>query len=457
MDIPGKKAKLDRERLKKISQGAANAFRSGSQKIKDYYHNGTAALITNPKYFALACVIELIILWFILYYWSPFNISTKYPSLVIAVMLMVGFMEVMMYIFVDDKDYFRKRGIEIDVGFGDFASKIFFTIVTVLGTLLAMYCIVYLLVHFPNGATIFNILMYSLYGVVGLSILYFFLKPYIDASKKQGTRSILSLIGSFIMYIPCALIDLVEWAKEQYNITTKTVWILLGIEALLIALGFIVPMIITWMLNRNGKHLLRSPIYLDKKTTIGKYSDLYPESEKKDDSSSFEIANVIEVTNQSPSNTDGKYHYVYSISAWFWLNPQPPNTRPAFTKYTNILEYGDKPVVDFNSLENSFRVRCQLEEDNYATIFETNEIDYQTWNNIVINYDGGNMDVFLNGELVGSRPNIAPYMSFENITVGEDRGLEGGIANVVYYDKILQSNEIKLGYKALKNLPSPVL
>ena len=67
------------------------------------------------------------------------------------------------------------------------------------------------------------------------------------------------------------------------------------------------------------------------------------------------------------------------------------------------------------------------------------------------------MDVFLNGELVGSRPNISPYMSYENIVVGEDKGLEGGIANVIYYDKILQKSEILMGYKSLKNLPSPVL
>ena len=139
------------------------------------------------------------------------------------------------------------------------------------------------------------------------------------------------------------------------------------------------------------------------------------------------------------------------------MNPQPPNTRASYTKYTNILEYGDKPVVEYNGLENSLRVRCQIVDDKYVTIFETDEIDFQTWNNIVINYDGANMDVFLNGELVGSRPGIAPYMTYENLVVGEEKGLEGGIANVIYYDKILQKSQISMAYKSLKNLPSPVL
>ena len=67
------------------------------------------------------------------------------------------------------------------------------------------------------------------------------------------------------------------------------------------------------------------------------------------------------------------------------------------------------------------------------------------------------MDVFLNSELVGSKPNIAPFMSYENIVVGEKNGIEGGIANVVYYNKILGSEQIKLTYKTLKNKPTPLL
>ena len=43
----------------------------------------------------------------------------------------------------------------------------------------------------------------------------------------------------------------------------------------------------------------------------------------------------------------------------------------------------------------------------------------------MINYDGANMDIFLNGELVGSEPGIVPYMSYENVIVGADKGLEG--------------------------------
>ena len=38
------------------------------------------------------------------------------------------------------------------------------------------------------------------------------------------------------------------------------------------------------------------------------------------------------------------------------------------------------------------------------------------------------MDVFLNGELVASRPDIAPFMSFENMEIGEADGIAGAVA-----------------------------
>ena len=67
------------------------------------------------------------------------------------------------------------------------------------------------------------------------------------------------------------------------------------------------------------------------------------------------------------------------------------------------------------------------------------------------------MDVFLNGVLVGSKPNIAPYMDYEDVIVGQDKGLEGGICNVVYYDRILASSEIAIEYKLLQGSTIPLV
>jgi len=90
-------------------------------------------------------------------------------------------------------------------------------------------------------------------------------------------------------------------------------------------------------------------------------------------------------------------------------------------------------------------------------IYETKDILFQKWNNIVINYDRGTMDVFINGVLVGSKPGIAPYMTFESIKVGSSNGLNGGISNVMYYKDNLTRGYIETMYQALKGKDEPFL
>ena len=67
------------------------------------------------------------------------------------------------------------------------------------------------------------------------------------------------------------------------------------------------------------------------------------------------------------------------------------------------------------------------------------------------------MDVFLNGVLVASKPNVAPYMQYDEVISGENQGIEGGICNVAYYNRILTQGEISLEYKLLRNTTPPIL
>jgi hypothetical protein len=82
---------------------------------------------------------------------------------------------------------------------------------------------------------------------------------------------------------------------------------------------------------------------------------------------------------------------------------------------------------------------------------------YQKWNNIVINYDEGHIDVFLNGALVGTIMGAVPYMSFDSIVAGSDNGIMGGICNVNYYTEILTEKSIKTTYKALRIKDEPYI
>ena len=404
-----------------------------TSKIKEYYHDGMAVVVTNPVYYALASIIELIVIILIIYTWSPLGISEKYPILSIIFILFIVFFQMMTYSFVKNRDILKQSGIESKPTLGDVSIKVLFTILTICCTVILIAGIFWIATNIPSvGQILINLVDASI--ILGvLTIIYIIVSPSLDVLKTRESRgTFVSLIGALIMYIPCALIDTIDWAKNQYNITTKTVWIIISIEFLFIALRILIPKLLTFMLNLNGDHLLRDPVYMDNLQELGDYETLHK------------------------GNSDNA-SYKYSISAWFWINPQPPSTRSAYTKFTNILEFGRKPAIEYNGLENVLRVNCQIKDDNEVTIFETRGIVLQAWNNIVINYDGATMDVFLNGALVGSRPNIAPYMTMENIKIGSERGIEGGICNVVFYKEILQERQITMSYNALSGLPVPLI
>jgi hypothetical protein len=173
-----------------------------------------------------------------------------------------------------------------------------------------------------------------------------------------------------------------------------------------------------------------------------------------------------------PQYTDAKadrFSYTYSLSSWFYINPQPPNTSSAYSVYTNILNYGKKINIEYNGKLNSLRVMASVpsvsdsksksvsnststsdSENKSVEVYQTHDIMYQKWNNIVINYNDGYVDVFLNALLVGSIPNVMPYMSFDNIVAGSADGIMGGICNVTYNRNTLSEKTIKMNYKTLR-------
>jgi hypothetical protein len=81
----------------------------------------------------------------------------------------------------------------------------------------------------------------------------------------------------------------------------------------------------------------------------------------------------------------------------------------------------------------------------------------QKWNNIIINYNGGILDIFLNGELVKSNIGVVPYYKLDNLTIGENGGIEGGICNVVYFRTPLTTNNVYYLYNMVKNRTPPIL
>jgi len=81
----------------------------------------------------------------------------------------------------------------------------------------------------------------------------------------------------------------------------------------------------------------------------------------------------------------------------------------------------------------------------------------QKWNNIVINYVNGTYDLFVNGEMVNSFQNGMEEFKFNDVSIGEDDGISGGIANIVYYKNYLTKDKIIANYNSLKKKSRPVI
>jgi hypothetical protein len=379
----------------------------------------------------------------------------------------------------------------------------------------------------------------SLFIVIGiLSIVYLFMKKSINKAQNAPGHSFSALLIKIIMYLPCLLVDIVESIKYEFNLTTKPVWLLLGLESIFVGLFFLLPFLFDKVANSAGMKLLNAPVRLNKEATIGTYDQLYDIKDDtitpsvdvgKDDydndtenldgngnvayncnankaNANANKANAtqyidpniphnkylawlyttkqkikeaykkiinenvfkIDLKTTDKNNNVGKFHYKYAISAWFNINPQPPNTNSAYGTYTNIINYGKKVSVEYNGRLNSLRVMAEVAnadvnnanndanvKNKIIQVYETKEVIYQKWNNIVINYDNGFIDVFLNGALVGTIQGVAPYMTTDSITIGAEKGIFGGICNVAYHPKPLSQPAIVRNYKALRSKDLP--
>jgi hypothetical protein len=169
-------------------------------------------------------------------------------------------------------------------------------------------------------------------------------------------------------------------------------------------------------------------------------------------------------------NGNDNFDYQYSISFWAFIDSNAPNTNPSYNQYTSLLNYGGKPNVLYKAATNTMMITMDQKDldknsknkllefdDNGNRIIYINEnVLLQKWNNIVINFNGGTLDIFLNGDLVKSSIEVIPYMQLDTLTIGSNEGVNGGICNVVYFKNPLSITNIYYIYQSVKNKDPPV-
>ena len=403
-------------------------------------------VIKSSKYiksenFDLLIVFPLFIFWCIIYYVDPYKISTKHPRASILANILIFFSLLLLFIF-KQQFYHEVVKIRLDKSvevipappplaeITPLIKKLFMCTLTILIIFIIIISIVWGFANMPGLSKMFEyvLLFLIIVGGGGISYLYF-KKKYTKYSHKK-----LSIPEKLIFYLPCLLLQFVDEMKLQYDITTAPMWILLALEVVCVSIYFLIPLLFNYLTSYGSKTLLRDPVYLNNKHTLGTFENL-----------------------EQSSNMKGKYAYEYAISGWFYINPQSPATNESYSEYTTIFNYANKPIIQYNSMKNNIRIQTDVGKGNMKNIYISKDVIYQKWNNFVINYDGSNMDFFMNGELVGTVANVAPYLYYQEVDAGSVNGIHGGICNIKYHSKILSKYMIENTYNILKTYNIPIL
>jgi hypothetical protein len=265
-----------------------------------------------------------------------------------------------------------------------------------------------------------------------------------EAHKKSSPLT--ELIMNIIFYLPClftnAFDSIMKMSDTKYSAKEDSYWYMLVLAIVLFVIYFSYPVIYNKLILQGGKLLVNNPISTNTQISLGTYEDL---------------------------NGNDTYDYNFALSFWIFLDSFPPSTNPSYTKYTSLLNYGEKPNVSYNPSTNTLLITMhqkdlqentenkliEFDEHGNRILFKKENMLLQKWDNIILNYNGGILDIFFNGELVKSDIGVVHYYTLDSLTVGKNDGYEGGICSVVYYNKTLSRNNIHYIYTMLHDKPTP--
>jgi hypothetical protein len=251
---------------------------------------------------------------------------------------------------------------------------------------------------------------------------------------------------------------------------------MLVIVILLYVVYFCTPYLFNLIYLQGGKLLVNKPVDTNTKYSLGTYEEL---------------------------NDSDTFDYQYAISFWTYLDAFPPTSK---AELAPILSYGSNPCVKYSKSDNTLYVTVKNTEDNFDTrkhitstidadesnwtnisknigknisnsienvkqlkfpkdidgdgdriIYKQPDVKLQKWNNMVLNYNGGTLDIFYNGKLVKSAIEVVPYVNTSALTIGSENGVNGNISNVMYFNQPLDVLTVNTLYSSLKGKSPPTI
>jgi hypothetical protein len=321
---------------------------------------------------------------------------------------------------------------------------------------LLIFWIVYNIEHLSGKSSVTSFILNLLIVIIVLALIYRTMNVKIpDNNTNAKKNAFFDMMINLIFYIPCLFSNSVDsvlnYGKKMqgpsegpgYFTKEKSSFVMLFAVIILILLYVFGPILYNKLILQGGKLLVNKPVNTNKEYALGTYEEL---------------------------NGSDNFDYQYAISSWVFINSDAPNTNESYNKYTTLLNFGGKPNILYNGSTNSLMITMEqkdlkqkttnklldFDEEGNRILYIKHGVLLQKWNNIIINYNGGILDIFLNGELVKSDIGVVPYYTLDSLTIGKDGGINGGICNVVYFKKVLTALNIYLLYNMIKNKTPPV-
>ena len=368
-----------------------------------------------------------------------------YILLILVFILWIGFFVITMF---SDSKLTTPTG-EIDSSLSNISNigKRVFSLL--FGFIFSSILIVWLVNSVQNLSSQSGIVSFILNFLIVVAILGIVFKLLSSGSYYEKNPFSKFIINS-IFYIPCLFVSFIDFfialisrISTTSTITsikvkeTTTYYTLFGLIVLLYIIYFTYPYFEKRFSKQGGTQLVNKPVYINNEQSIGTYQEL---------------------------NKSDEFDYKYAISCWVFIDASTTNSSQ--NKYTSILNYGEKPNIFYNGEENSMMITMkktttgekeELDSNGNIIVCKIPNVLLQKWNNIIINYTGGTLDIFYNGELIKSVIEIVPYMEYDTLNIGTENGIDGGICNVVYFNKNLDITQIYNLYNSVKNTTPPVI
>jgi hypothetical protein len=359
-------------------------------------------------------------------------------------------------------------------------------------------CIMGLLFFFLTShsrlTTMANLLQYGITALIyigAIAIVISIGRTVFSTSRKMGDSmfqlsedsnwviNVLKLIANALFYLPCLLIDGVEMLKEQYNMPMRPWLILLALQAVFILAGHFLPALVTRAINHTGIQILSAPVSMATETQVANHTIQFVNRKGvvEDITSSVPLQPLVTPapTTQPASVTPVEVqlaNYRYGVSAWFYIDPQPPNMNAEYANQSiNVFNFGGDlgPSVTYAPSTNALNVSIAgVKMTSETTIPPITDIPLQRWNNLVINSDKGAIDIFMNGRLIYTGTHVPEITKstqiIQTVVIGQGQeqgkdatGIQGEICNMVLNREPFTKAEIAWFYSTNRTLNPPVV